>query len=591
MSYRFVEVSFRKAGQLYLFEPGGLELAVEQKVVVETEHGVAIGTVKTLRTTEIKPPTNFRLFRVLRLATDADLARRAQYQDIEERAFTYCKEKIEEHKLAMKLIRVEYFFSGSKILFYFSAEGRIDFRLLVRELARYFRMRIEMRQIGVRDSAKLIDGVGPCGQQLCCSRFLRDFHSVSIRMAKEQNLTLNPQKVTGLCGRLMCCLAYEQDLYKEIRETLPRIGQTVETPKGEGVVKEVFALTKTVQVTFYEKNSSWDNFFKLKEIKDFSPSPKKKDNQSEGKVKRKARRGIEPLMETRRSGNVSKERKGLSSTSPLGMKILGREDSVRFVKQDPDLADSFSGKKKGPYREKTRAKKQGPKQESPQAEELQNSEQMEKSELEAQAKVSPETPPEYSLEDFAPPEENTEFEAPKVDSEFKPSPEESQSKNAKNSRSRRQRNRRTDRSKDRRSQTHHKKKGSQPTPPEKEAKKEESEDKDSKKSTPRKRNNRKRGRRNDKNRPNGENKREKGSVIKSESKGSERRTSENPNQNAASREQHPAAEKSTPKVDSSQKETSVSTQKQGSDEPNKNKNPRRKRRRRKRKPRNDTPKE
>lgn len=307
MERQFVEIAFRQAGELFLFDTGGLELKGDDRVIVETEHGQALGTVKSVCDSTVKPPANFQLFRVLRMASAEDLNRERRHQSKEKEAFEFCSQKIIEFGLPMKLIRAEYFFSGSKLLFYFSAEGRVDFRALVRDLARFFQKRIEMRQIGVRDSAKLIGGIGPCGQQLCCNRFLRQFNPVSIRMAKDQSLPLNPQKVSGVCGRLMCCLSYEQNVYQEMRRRLPRVGEDVETTQGVGKVREVFPLQEKVRVVFMDRESPSEEEIKIEDLPqfrkqklpDFIPVISAQNAEKNAKGKRRPRRGLEPLMEPR----------------------------------------------------------------------------------------------------------------------------------------------------------------------------------------------------------------------------------------------------------------------------------------------------
>lgn len=224
-----VGVRFKQAGKVYYFDPAGFELAVNDKVVVETTRGLELGEVsiasKTVDETEVVAP----LKPVLRIATDSDLAQAEANKKKERSAFDLCIEKIRAHGLEMSLVDVEYTFDGSKIVFYFTADGRIDFRELVRDLAAALRTRIEMRQIGVRDEAKLLGGLGPCGRILCCTSFLGDFSPVSIRMAKDQNLSLNPTKISGLCGRLMCCLTYEADVYAEAKKD-PSLGLGFQAP-------------------------------------------------------------------------------------------------------------------------------------------------------------------------------------------------------------------------------------------------------------------------------------------------------------------------------------------------------------------------
>ncbi|MGN1248895.1 MAG: stage 0 sporulation family protein, partial [Candidatus Spyradocola sp.] len=227
-----IGVSFKRAGKMYYFDPNGLELHTGDQVIVETARGMECGDVVTdLREVpdeEVVQP----LKAVIRVATDEDRRRIAVNARKEAEAFEIGQARIAHHQLEMKLVDVEYTFDVSKIIFYFTANGRIDFRELVKDLASIFKTRIELRQIGVRDEAKMIGGLGSCGRPICCRTFLGDFQPVSIKMAKEQNLLLNPTKISGLCGRLMCCLKYEQDTYDEVYKRTPRVGKEVITPDG-----------------------------------------------------------------------------------------------------------------------------------------------------------------------------------------------------------------------------------------------------------------------------------------------------------------------------------------------------------------------
>lgn len=243
-----VGIRFDEVGKIYYFDPGKLELVMEDHVVVETARGMEFGTVvlepREVTEKEIVKP----LKKVLRKADEKDYKRLETNKQKEKEALRLCAERVAKHKMDMKLIDVEYTFDGNKIIFYFTAEGRVDFRDLVKDLASVFKTRIELRQIGVRDEAKKIGGLGPCGRPCCCSEFLGDFQPVSIKMAKEQNLSLSPTKISGLCGRLMCCLNYEQEHYHTMRKKLPRVGNTVKTPDGEGDVVDTNALTEKVKV-------------------------------------------------------------------------------------------------------------------------------------------------------------------------------------------------------------------------------------------------------------------------------------------------------------------------------------------------------
>ncbi len=241
-------IRFKDAGKVYYFDPGALVLNKGDYAIVETTRGVECGFVsmgnREVPDEEIVPP----LKQILRKATDEDLAHVRDNERRQKEAFTICEQKILDHKLDMKLVDVEYTFDNNKILFYFTSDGRVDFRNLVKDLASVFRTRIELRQIGVRDEAKMLGGLGICGRPFCCAQFLGDFQPVSIKMAKEQGLSLNPVKISGTCGRLMCCLKYEQNVYEELIRITPRIGSTIDTPEGRGVVVDQNLIAGTVVV-------------------------------------------------------------------------------------------------------------------------------------------------------------------------------------------------------------------------------------------------------------------------------------------------------------------------------------------------------
>ena len=245
-----IGVRFNKAGKIYYFDPQGAQFSYSQGVIVETARGVEFGTVaienKNVTDDMIVPP----LKPIIRAATNADYEQFEKNKEKEKEAFEIAQKKIEEHKLEMNLISTEYTFDGSKILFYFTAEGRVDFRDLVKSLAGVFRARIELRQIGVRDEAKTLGAVGICGRPLCCSTFLGDFHPVSIKMAKEQGLSLNPTKISGNCGRLMCCLQYEQDAYEHMHKIIPPKDSLVEYQGDKGVIIDTSILKGLVKVKF-----------------------------------------------------------------------------------------------------------------------------------------------------------------------------------------------------------------------------------------------------------------------------------------------------------------------------------------------------
>lgn len=255
-----IGVRFENAGKLYFFTPGALWPTPGDFVIVETTRGIEFGEVVTevreIDDTKLTSP----LKQVVRIATEEDILHDKENKAAEKEAFTICQKKIADHKLDMKLVSVEYTFDNKTILFYFTANGRVDFRSLVKDLAGVFKTRIELRQIGVRDEAKMLGGLGPCGRSICCGTFLGDFQPVSIKMAKEQNLSLNPIKISGVCGRLMCCLKYEQDTYEEIRKSMPKEGKEVMTPDGVGVVCELKIITESVKVRIKKGDS-----FEIKE--------------------------------------------------------------------------------------------------------------------------------------------------------------------------------------------------------------------------------------------------------------------------------------------------------------------------------------
>ena len=247
---RIIGVRFKRLGKIYFFDPKWLEVKKGESVVVETSQGEEIAEVvvpnRMIEDEKIVTP----LKKVLRLASQRDLKHAEECRKKEKEAFEVCNKKIKEHNLEMTLTDVEYKFDNSKILFYFTADGRVDFRELVKDLASIYKTRIELRQIGVRDEVKRIGGNGVCGRELCCCSFLSDFETVSIKMAKEQNISLNPSKISGNCGRLMCCLKYEQEVYEEKLKRLPNVGAIVKTPDGKGEVDSIEILKEIVRVKF-----------------------------------------------------------------------------------------------------------------------------------------------------------------------------------------------------------------------------------------------------------------------------------------------------------------------------------------------------
>jgi len=243
-----IGVRFKKAGKVYYFDPCEFWPKPGQNVIVETARGIEFGEVVTAARSVSDEQLVSPLKKVVRIATEEDEQRAAFNAKREEEAFRVCQEKVAKHKLEMKLVSVEYTFDNSKIIFYFTANGRVDFRDLVKDLAGVFKMRIELRQIGVRDEAKMLGGLGSCGRPICCGAFLGDFQPVSIKMAKEQNLSLNPTKISGQCGRLMCCLKYEQDTYEQTLKRVPKVGKDIVTPDGVGVITEINAIRERVKV-------------------------------------------------------------------------------------------------------------------------------------------------------------------------------------------------------------------------------------------------------------------------------------------------------------------------------------------------------
>ena len=281
---KVIGVRFRTAGKIYFFSPGGLELKAGDKVIVETARGVEFGSVvtgiKEVPDDQISQP----LKPVIRIATQDDVRREAKNREKEKDAFKICQEKIRKHGLEMKLIDAEYTFDNNKVLFYFTADGRIDFRQLVKDLASIFKTRIELRQIGVRDETKILGGIGICGRCLCCHTYLSEFAPVSIKMAKEQNLSLNQTKISGVCGRLMCCLKNEQETYEELNKNLPGTGDTVTLPDGlQGTVHSVNVLRQRVKVIVEVNDEKEIQEFSVNELK-FRPRKKKaKAFEREGK--------------------------------------------------------------------------------------------------------------------------------------------------------------------------------------------------------------------------------------------------------------------------------------------------------------------
>ena len=330
-----VGVRFKNAGKLYYFDPVKLWPEAGCFVVVETARGVEYGQVITgVREVDdelIAAP----LKQVLRIATAEDAKHAAENEKFEKEAYRICQHKIEEHKLDMKLVGVEQTFDNAKILFYFTANGRVDFRSLVKDLASVFHTRIELRQIGVRDEAKMLGGLGPCGRPICCGTFLGDFQPVSIKMAKEQNLSLNPTKISGVCGRLMCCLKFEQDHYESTRKRMPKVGKEVSTPEGFGTVVDINVLKETLTVRIFKGDTTEFKTFQLEEVKwnkPAQPAPENRVAESKGEGKR-AKRAKQPKLSSSPVENDSPEPE-ISETLEEEMKPVDQSsDWLRAVEE------------------------------------------------------------------------------------------------------------------------------------------------------------------------------------------------------------------------------------------------------------------
>jgi len=275
-----VGIRFKKLGKIYFFDPDGMQLKKGQNAIVETARGLELGEVAVANRMMDEDKLISALKKVIRIATEEDEKTFIENEKKAQEAQSVCEEKIKKHGLDMKLIDVEYTFDASKLLFYFTAEGRIDFRELVKELAAIYKTRIELRQIGVRDEVKMLGGYGMCGRELCCCNHLSDLNPVSIKMAKEQGLSLNPSKISGVCGRLMCCLKHEQEVYEDKLSRLPNVGALVKTPEGKGTVEDVQVLKELVTVRVEKGEEKLKKTFSVQEIEILKNS-KKRDNKEE----------------------------------------------------------------------------------------------------------------------------------------------------------------------------------------------------------------------------------------------------------------------------------------------------------------------
>lgn len=300
---KIIGVRFKKPGKIYFFDPGDLEINKNDNVIVETTMGEEIGIVIVPKREIQEEKMATPLKKVIRVANKNDLDSLEKYKKKEPEALRICKEKIKKYKLDMNLIDVEYKFDGSKILFYFTADGRIDFRELVKDLASVFRTRIELRQIGVRDEVKRIGGNGVCGRELCCCTFLNNFETVSIKMAKEQNIALNPSKISGNCGRLMCCLKYEQDVYSEKLSRLPKVGALVKTEAGEGIVEGVEVLKEVLKVKIKDGDDFTYRKFDAKDVKVI------KDSKNNNVIDEEEKQNLKELQELEKLERMDQKNK------------------------------------------------------------------------------------------------------------------------------------------------------------------------------------------------------------------------------------------------------------------------------------------
>jgi len=302
-----VGIKFKDAGKLYYFSPGENKVEVGDNVIVETARGLEFGKV-TMGETEVKESELVApLKNIIRIANEKDKKKHAENLAKKEEAMRLCQEKVDAHNLEMKLIDVEYTFDNSKVVFYFTADGRVDFRELVKDLAAVFRMRIELRQIGVRDEAKMMGGVGNCGRGLCCNTWLSDFEPVSIKMAKVQNLSLNPSKISGICGRLMCCLKFENDVYTHMKKGMPSVGEKIKTPDGMAIVTDVNILENIIKTRLILEDGSKNNEkeeklstefynYKKEEIKRVSKKTNKRNEDDLAELEGELLKEIKELM-------------------------------------------------------------------------------------------------------------------------------------------------------------------------------------------------------------------------------------------------------------------------------------------------------
>ncbi len=335
-----IGVRFKRAGKGYYFDPGEVLPRPDMDVVVETSRGIELGHVVTGAREVADEQIVAPLKKVIRIATEEDIRRDEANAVKEKEAFRVCVDRIAHHKLEMKLVSVEYSFDGSKIIFYFTANGRVDFRELVRDLAGVFKMRIELRQIGVRDEAKMLGGLGSCGRPICCGAFLGDFQPVSIKMAKEQNLSLNPTKISGQCGRLMCCLKYEQDQYEEILKKLPKVGREVMTADGVGTITEINVIRECVKVRMRGADDSFEvREYPVDDVRKLTPE----ERQAEQEARQASAEAAAARQEANRQRQEKREAEEAARQEKRDKRRLPKPKVIRNMNTDEFIANMAGG--------------------------------------------------------------------------------------------------------------------------------------------------------------------------------------------------------------------------------------------------------
>ena len=352
---KIIGIRFRSGGKVYYFDPKDMEFCRGSYAIVETARGVECGRVvfgpREIEDSQVVQP----LRQVIRVADEADIAHEKENQRKEKEAYRICRQKIRDHNLDMKLVQAEYTFDNKKMLFYFTADGRVDFRELVKDLASVFKTRIELRQIGVRDETKMLGGIGTCGRPLCCSTYLSDFAPVSIRMAKEQNLSLNPAKISGVCGRLMCCLKNEEETYEYLNRKLPGVGDMVQTPDGrEGEVQSLNVLRQKVRVLIEEGDD--------KEVADY-PAEEitliQKRKKGGGKAEREQAGADRSVSSAKSGGNTRQEHGGRERQARFAASGEGKTQGEAEKSASADVGNGSSGRREGRERRENRREQTG----------------------------------------------------------------------------------------------------------------------------------------------------------------------------------------------------------------------------------------